>query len=500
MAANTDEPAFPEADTAATTDEKQIREWWALWPDANIGIATDNLLAIRIDPRCTDEVFRDTLGTLFQQHGGRTGSLVLVGELVGSYVMFELPVGASVQGRPDFLCDRMSILSSVDDVLIGPGSTIDGVSPYSFHNNRSLSPAPSWLMDLCGVELLQRFTPITIHRSGNGADIAPDTVTGKRLANAANAIADAANGTLFRFSPEADAELHAVEAFKAKEIARPDASPTLRQWLDKMPNEFGRLSLVFHFIEHHGAAGGFGGTIPAMIGRDTAARARRYLTEFVYSHALTFYLKDLGASTMDEHALWIAGYVLARGLPAISSRDIYRAYPALKSPEKRSLEDSRLVRLADDCESEHRPCRSLATAVWTTCNRPFSNLARPAAQTERPPVASTQSGPDRVRSCYRQPTSGGNRAPRLNEANVSCLDNCCERQQPAFFGIKTQSIVRRAHHLPPFQFHPACGGELCDLLARLPDRRRQRSARAVRTAARRGTYSWNIRRLRLLYC
>jgi len=186
--------------------------------------------------------------------------------------------------------------------------------------------------------LLQRFTPIIIHRSGNGADIAPDTVTGERLANAANAIADAANGTLFRFSPEADAELHAVEAFKAKEIARPDASPTLRQWLDKMPNEFGRLSLVFHFIEHYGAAGAGVDIIPAvLISRGTAERARRYLTEFVYSHALTFYLKDLGASTMDEHALWVAGFVLARGLPAISSRDIYRVYPALKSPEKRSL-------------------------------------------------------------------------------------------------------------------------------------------------------------------
>jgi hypothetical protein len=186
--------------------------------------------------------------------------------------------------------------------------------------------------------LLQRFTPIVLHRWGNGADIEPDKALDERLANAANAIADAANGTLFRFSPEADAELHAIEAFKTKEIARPDASPTLRQWLDKMPNEFGRLSLVFHFIEHYGAAGGGVDTIPAvLVSRGTAERARRYLTEFVYSHALTFYLKDLGASTMDEHALWIAGFVLARGLPAISSRDIYRVYPALKSPEKRSL-------------------------------------------------------------------------------------------------------------------------------------------------------------------
>ena len=51
---------------------------------------------------------------------------------------------------------------------------------------------------------------------------------------------------------------------------------------------------------------------------------------------MTFYLKDLGASKMDEHALWIAGFVLSRGLKAISTRDIYRGYPALRSPEKRS--------------------------------------------------------------------------------------------------------------------------------------------------------------------
>jgi hypothetical protein len=185
--------------------------------------------------------------------------------------------------------------------------------------------------------LLQRFTPIVIHRSGNGADIAPDIEANGRLAKTANAIADAANGMLFRFSPEADAELHAIEAFKAKEIARPDVSSTLRQWLDKMPNEFGRVSLVFHFIEHYGAAGDRGTALPAsIISRDTAERARRYLTEFVYSHALTFYLKDLGTSTMDEHALWIAGFIMARGLTAMSSRDIYRVYPALRSPEKRS--------------------------------------------------------------------------------------------------------------------------------------------------------------------
>jgi hypothetical protein len=185
--------------------------------------------------------------------------------------------------------------------------------------------------------LLQRFAPIVIQRDGNGLDIPPDAPTVDQLALAAAGIAESENNILFRFSPEADAELHAIEAFKAKEIARPDSSSMLRQWLDKMPNEFGRLSLIFHFIEWYGSDlfADIGGAPATVISRGTAERARRYLTEFVYSHARVFYLKELGNSDMDEHALWIAGFVLSRELEAIEMRDIYRSYPALRATERR---------------------------------------------------------------------------------------------------------------------------------------------------------------------
>ena len=33
----------------ATKDEKQIRAWWDVWPDANIGICTTGLLVIDVD-------------------------------------------------------------------------------------------------------------------------------------------------------------------------------------------------------------------------------------------------------------------------------------------------------------------------------------------------------------------------------------------------------------------------------------------------------------------
>lgn len=186
--------------------------------------------------------------------------------------------------------------------------------------------------------LLQRFAPIIIQRSGNGLDIPPDVATAGRLALAAAGIAESENDLLFKFSPEADAELHLIEAFKAKEIARPDASSMLRQWLDKMPNEFGRLSLIFHFVEWYASdlAGDIGGAPPPTVSRSTAERARRYLMEFVYPHARVFYLKELGTSEVDEHAQWIAGFALSRDLSTIRTRDIYRSYPALRAPELRS--------------------------------------------------------------------------------------------------------------------------------------------------------------------
>ncbi|MET3156816.1 hypothetical protein ABIE85_002610 [Bradyrhizobium diazoefficiens] len=186
--------------------------------------------------------------------------------------------------------------------------------------------------------LLQRFAPVIIQRNGNGLDIPPDATTSERLAIAATGITESENDILYRFSPEADAELHSIEAFKAGEIARPDSSPMLRQWLDKMPNEFGRLSLIFHFIEWYASdlSADIGGGPAGFISKGTAARARRYLTEFVYPHARTFYLRELGTSEVDEHALWIAGFVLSRGLKTIKTRDIYRSYPALRAQEQRS--------------------------------------------------------------------------------------------------------------------------------------------------------------------
>jgi len=53
--------------------------------------------------------------------------------------------------------------------------------------------------------------------------------------------------------------------------------------------------------------------------------------EFLSIRTQVFYLKELGNSEMDEHSLWIAGFVLSRELNAIEMRDIYRELPRIAS-------------------------------------------------------------------------------------------------------------------------------------------------------------------------
>jgi hypothetical protein len=50
----------------ASTDENKIREWWMRWPDANIGLTLEGLVAIDIDPRNHGDA---TLESLIAAHG-----------------------------------------------------------------------------------------------------------------------------------------------------------------------------------------------------------------------------------------------------------------------------------------------------------------------------------------------------------------------------------------------------------------------------------------------
>jgi Protein of unknown function (DUF3987) len=219
--------------------------------------------------------------------------------------------------------------------------------------------------------MLQRFLPIIVKQHGDGEDVTPDNAYAQTLERITEALVDSERSGVFVFTPEGDRELRTLQGFRQTEIKRPGTSPALRQWLDKTPNEFGRLALVFHFIEWFAGPGVRGQTPPSLVSGETARRARRFLMEFVYSHARAFHHSVLGRSQHEEHVAWIAGYILTHGLSVVSERDVYRSYTRIKNSEWRRILPG--IMQALEMEDWLSPCPG-----WLKEGRPTRWFVNPA--------------------------------------------------------------------------------------------------------------------------
>jgi hypothetical protein len=150
---------------------------------------------------------------------------------------------------------------------------------------------------------------------------------------------------LFKFTPEADEELKIVERFAETESERPDVSDHMREWLGKLPGEFGRMALAFHIIEWAVCWPMFGDEQPdAMISKFSATLARRYLTEFVFGHARVLY-NSLGGKGEYGQARIVAGLIMARGLTTITDRDLQRATKQFRGPTKENVRQEVMAEL-----------------------------------------------------------------------------------------------------------------------------------------------------------
>jgi Protein of unknown function (DUF3987) len=186
---------------------------------------------------------------------------------------------------------------------------------------------------------LQRFLPIQVRALSEGDDVAPDMALAEALNRLALNLADSPQSEVYKFEPAADVEFHALQRFAAEQRDRPDIPTSLREWCDKLPNEFGRVCLAFHFIERYsqGLNQLLGAPPDQLVSVNTAARAQRFLTEFAYPHAVAFHDEVLMQSPAEKDATKIAGYILSRGLESISERDIYQNIKSLKGASRENL-------------------------------------------------------------------------------------------------------------------------------------------------------------------
>lgn len=134
----------------STTDEATIRQWWAQWPNANIGVACgerSNLLVLDVDCKNRHDGAA-TLRDLELEHGELpTGPLVLTPSGGQHYYFQHEPGIANVSGK---LGDGLDIKTE-NGYVVGVRSVTTGTYRFEvgFELGDDLKPpkAPAWLLD-----------------------------------------------------------------------------------------------------------------------------------------------------------------------------------------------------------------------------------------------------------------------------------------------------------------------------------------------------------------
>jgi hypothetical protein len=123
---NTKLPAIKNWPNEATQDPAKIRQWWAQWPDANIGICTTNLLVVDIDTRNggheTFAALSTVQGLLGNEFPPTAEARTPSG---GRHLFYRLPPHTHVQGGTGKLGPGVDV-KSYGGQVVGAGSTIDG--------------------------------------------------------------------------------------------------------------------------------------------------------------------------------------------------------------------------------------------------------------------------------------------------------------------------------------------------------------------------------------
>lgn len=135
----------------ATTDPEQIREWWRLWPDANIGLATgakSGVVALDVDPKDGGD---DTLRELEEAYGQLPDTVGSITGSGGRHILFEYPgwyVPPSV-GKTGGIGDGLDIRGDGALIILPPSRHTSG-RRYEWdleHHPEDMNPAPipEWL-------------------------------------------------------------------------------------------------------------------------------------------------------------------------------------------------------------------------------------------------------------------------------------------------------------------------------------------------------------------
>ena len=225
--------------------------------------------------------------------------------------------------------------------------------------------------------LLQRFIWCVSDRQEPGIDRTPDYAASARyegLIPTLSAMHPAkpafGEGHLRPIVLHAEAHVlrEEIDALARAFAAMPDVSKRMQSAFGKWGGLFGRLALTFHMIEQADAKGQ--NLLPAPIGVVSVATVERvsaFMQEIVLPH-LQRAERMMFQSTQAGHAQWIAGLILSKGkgFDRITTRDVTRAYTALRSPEaaQELMQVMNSLVAVGWLEPEQSPNPAKATHAW----------------------------------------------------------------------------------------------------------------------------------------
>lgn len=131
----------------ATTDAKQIKQWWRRWPDANVGGVTgevSGLVGMDVDPKhggdlsLTDliEVYDDEWLDTFRI---RTGS-------GGFHFLFKFPTGSNLRNTAGKLAPGIDTRANEGYLVLAPSSHVSG-NYYEVLEAGEIRDMPAWMIE-----------------------------------------------------------------------------------------------------------------------------------------------------------------------------------------------------------------------------------------------------------------------------------------------------------------------------------------------------------------
>jgi len=128
----------------ATTSTQIVEEWWTSYPQLNIGIATDNLLVIDVDPRHRGD---ESLAALEERHDALPHSWCVRTGSAGLDIYLAAPSSGTICNSAGKLGPGLDIRAASGYVIAPPSQHING-NHYKWifdPDEAPLAPTPVWL-------------------------------------------------------------------------------------------------------------------------------------------------------------------------------------------------------------------------------------------------------------------------------------------------------------------------------------------------------------------